>query len=123
MSITFKPKRPITTARTAFSYDHGGFDANVWAQHLLGRAHSLLGLRVAKVGGVEDHEYPLAPFSATAAECRAWAKRIDLALRTFAEGRDDGTTTGAENTSQHERAYLRAWVQFLSTCSGYTVPS
>lgn len=123
MSITFKPRRPLTTAVTPFSYDNGGFDANVWAQSLLGRAHSLLGLRVAKVGGVEDHEYPLAPFSATAKECRAWAIKIDRALRTFAEGRDDGTTTGANETAAHERKYLRAWVSFLSTCSGYKVLS
>lgn len=121
MSIVFMPNQPDKTARTAFSYNHGGFDANVWAQHLLGRVHSLLGLRVAKVGGVEDHEHPLTPFSATADECAAWAKRINLALRTFPEGRDDGTLTGADDTSAHERSYIRAWVSFLSTCSGYTV--
>lgn len=99
MSITFKPKRPAKVAKTAWSYADGGFDANVDGQHWLGAVHKLLGLPVVE-------KWASVPWSATAAECRAWASRLDDAFKTL---------------RIVAPPYLKAWRDFLATCSGYTV--
>lgn len=99
MSITFIPKRPARVARTAWSYDHGGLDANIDGQHYLGAVHKLLGLPTVE-------KWDSVPWHATARECRTWAECISTAFAVLRIVMPP---------------YIRAWHDFLATCSGYTV--
>lgn len=110
MGIVFKPKRPARVAKTVWTYDHGGFDANVWAQDIIGRLHQALGLPVS------DSEFPRVPWRATAADCRTWAATIKKALNEPPRKID-------EAVFRDQLAYLRGWAVFLETCSGYIVQS
>lgn len=98
MSITFVPKRPARVARTAWSYDHGGFDANIDGQRWLHAVHVVIGLPTDGHGFV--------PWRATAVDARAWATQISEAFKALRVVMPN---------------YVRAWCAFLATCSGYTV--
>lgn len=109
MSVTFKPKNSKKVARTDWSYDDGGFDANVDGQHWLAAVHKLLGLPIVE-------KWDCIPWSATAEECRAWAARLDEAFKTLRLFTQPRTPDDA-----FVPAYLAAWRDFLATCSGYKV--
>lgn len=102
MSITFKPKQRKKVAITSWSYKDGGFDANVDGQHWLAAVHKLLGLPLVE-------KWDCIPWSATAAETRAWAKRLDDAFAAF------------RFSGNNQTSYLSAWRDFLATCGGYRV--
>lgn len=113
MGIVFKPKRPAHVARTVWSYSDGGFDANVWAQDLLGRLHQALGL---PLGNSENPDNPYVPWRAKAADCRAWAAVIKKTFNVPPRKIDFALFRDQLN-------YLRGWAVFLDTCSGYFVKS
>lgn len=102
MSITFKPKNSKKVARTAWSYDDGGFDANVDGQHWLAEFHKQIGLPIVE-------KWDCIPWSATAAECRTWVKRISEIFDLLNVMRVTPPP------------FLIAWRDFLATCSGYRV--
>ncbi len=109
MSTTYMPRKKRGVAKTAWSYEDGGFDANVDGGQWLGRVHEYLGLPIAKK--LSRGEPARVPWLATAAQCKAWAERITVALDVFRIDADTGP------------AYIVAWRDFLKTCGGYDVPA
>lgn len=109
MSTTYIPRNKKKVAKTVWSYEDGGFDANVDGGQWLGKLHEYLELPIANRRNV--NEQPRVPWIATAAQTRAWAERITTALKIF-------------RIEQHlepgESHYLVAWRDFLKTCGGYS---
>lgn len=104
MSTTYVPKKTRGVARTRHSYKDGGFDTNVDGGHWLGRVHEYLRLPIAPRD--RRDEPPRVPWNATAAQTRAWARRLTTALEVF-------------RLEQPPENFLNAWRDFLATCGGY----
>lgn len=102
MSTTYKP-RSNKVAKTPWSYDDGGFDANVDGGQWLGAVHAYLKLPTARRLSPDD--LPRVPWQATRVQAKAWARRLTAVLELFR------ITDG----------YLVHWRDFLATCGGYDV--
>jgi hypothetical protein len=107
VSTTYVPRKRRSVARTPWSYKDGGFDANVDGGQWLGALHAYLELPIAPRASLDVPAR--VPWIATTAQTRAWAERIDTALKTFRLSESYATGHG----------YLVAWRDFLRTCGGY----
>jgi len=101
VSTTYNPKKKRGVAKTAWSYDDGGFDANVDGGQWLGRVHEYLELPIAQK--LSKGEPARVPWVATAAQTKAWAERLTVAIKVF----------------RLEASYIIGWRDFLKTCGGY----
>lgn len=110
MSTTYVPRRKKTVAKTAWSYEDGGFDANVDGGQWIGRVHEYLQLPIAE--RLDRRDPPRVPWVATAAQTRAWAERLTTALKVFRIER---------YLEPGQADFLVGWRDFLATCGGYKV--
>src|SRR4051812_31832131 len=101
MSVTYVPRKKRGVVRTPWSYEDGGFDANVDGMRWLGALHEYLELPIARRASLG--EPARVPWIATAAQAKAWAERITTAFKVFRLA--DGYVV--------EHGYLVAWRDFL----------
>lgn len=111
MSTTYMPRKKRGVVKTPWSYEDGGFDANVDGGQWLGSLHEYLELPIARASPGDRARVPR---FATAAQTRVWAERITAAFKVF-RLRESFVGDGYE--AGH--GYLVAWRDFLRTCGGY----
>lgn len=112
VSVTYVPRKKRGVVKTPWSYEDGGFDANVDGGQWLGTLHEYLELPIAR--RASPREPARVPWIATAAQTKAWAERITTAFRVF---RLRESLVDGGNVVEH--GYLVAWRDFLRTCGGY----
>lgn len=107
VSVTYVPCKHRGVAKTPWSYEGGGFDANIDGMQWLGALHVYLELPLAERSSPDQQAR--VPWIATEAQTKMWAERITTAFHMFR----------LPETYTAEYGYLVAWRDFLRTCGGY----